>query len=108
MRALTQFVSSRSHSYGKAYISHDVEVRLSPHKVAARPNPFSQFRLVAGLQHVQSYDPHVRGKAPARQTTDGRWIAPTEEEEASPFIRDMVGTMKAYWTKVMGDAHGRT
>lgn len=27
LRALTQFTSSRSHSYGKAYISHDAEVR---------------------------------------------------------------------------------
>ncbi|GHJ85467.1 hypothetical protein NliqN6_1869 [Naganishia liquefaciens] len=91
MRALTQFVSSRSSSYGKAYISHDVE-----------------FRLVAGLQHAQSYDPHIRGgNVPVRRTADGEWISPTEDEEASPFIRDMVGTLKAYWTKVMGDAHGR-
>lgn len=38
---------------------------------------------------------------------DGEWIVPSEEEEGSGFVRDMVGTLKAYWTKVMGDAHGR-
>jgi hypothetical protein len=104
MRALTQFITSRSHSYGKAYVSHDAEVRMQ-YILVIFSSDTAQFRSVVGLHHWQGYEPHMRGNAPKQK--DGKWIVPSEDQEGSGFIRDMVGTLTAYWTKVMGDAHGR-
>ncbi|KAJ9093606.1 hypothetical protein QFC19_008273 [Naganishia cerealis] len=59
------------------------------------------FRNVTGLQHDLSSEVHLRGNSKMGRTEKGDWSTPSEEEESSGFIRDMVETMKAYWVKVM-------
>ncbi|KAI5450799.1 hypothetical protein NCC49_002805 [Naganishia albida] len=83
MRALTQFLASRSYSYGKAYISHDTE-----------------FRTITGLHHHQAFAPHMLNGTSLPESD-------VEDVETSIFIRDMEGAMKVYWTTVMSNAHGR-
>lgn len=99
MRALTQFLASRSYSYGKAYISHDTEVCFSPCRSRHLLNPI-QFRTITGLHHHQAFAPHMLNGTSLPESD-------VEDVETSMFIKDMEGAMKVYWKTVMSNAHGR-
>ncbi|KAJ9109037.1 hypothetical protein QFC21_000363 [Naganishia friedmannii] len=69
----------------------------------------THFRAITGLTHDAAALPHLRTGTGIAKAAEGHWIVPREEEEeCSGFIREMVRTMKRYWKRVMGEAHGRS